>query len=236
MKLPVYVSSNADLEKALNELARAIETVANKPVSFGGDLRGISNGDRLVIEGYEGDESKVYHPFQIINTTTSVSGPQVKVALDSWLMKSREVDDKATITGLDASFTVEPGDLIWIEIGVTSGAMTGAATIEHGAEWASYPKTYDVAGSGQASAYFLIGYVQAYPGTGSEVAGDPADFPDRDMIQYLDASVPAVMQIVQSLTTNLIVTEECEIYTPEEGDPTSETTLGMAPWSAVPAP
>lgn len=167
------------------------------------------------------------HPFQILDASDS-DGPKVTVHLDSWLMKSRRANDVVTITGLDSAFSVSVGDFIWIQIGVVAGDVTGSASIHHGSSpWGTYPDPYDTVGSSQGAAFRLIGYVQIYPGDGSEIAGLPSHFPDRLRILYTLDDEEAVMQIVQCLSTNLIVSQECE---------ETDTVVGLADWSSVPGP
>lgn len=165
------------------------------------------------------------HPFQILpDPAGDPAAPKVSVHLDSWLMGSREADDKITITGLGEAFAIAVDEYIWIEVAVAEGEASGDASIEHGSEpWPTYPFPYDDS-EDQTAAYFLIGYTQAHEDNGAAVAGNPIDFPERLRIGHGDGET---MQIVQCLTTNLIVTAECEA---------GQIVVGLAPWSAVPAP
>lgn len=170
------------------------------------------------------------HPFQVVPATDEGNGPRLKVVLDSWLMGSMRASDKITITGLDAGFSIAISQFIYVKATVTEGEVT-AASIEHGAAWDEYDENAAFEGEGdereQTFAYRLIAYTQSYPGSSSAITGDPTHFPNRLIIPYDNSGSGALMQVVQCLTTNLIVQEECD----EEG-----SRLGLFDHSAVPAP
>lgn len=66
--LQIRVPGQPGLQKAFDAICQRLATLEGKQFHFGGDLRGLSDENSLVLEGWEGDEGsevvKVVHPFQ----------------------------------------------------------------------------------------------------------------------------------------------------------------------------
>jgi hypothetical protein len=83
------------------------------------------------------------HPFQVLTRTDSEGNVFAGVVYFSKLFKSLAPDDAQTITGLllenplptdPGWFAIEDGDLIWLEVTLTTGQVISTATIEHGGD------------------------------------------------------------------------------------------------------
>ena len=103
-------------------------------------------------------------PYQIISCGVNGSNqPLIGVNFYSYLFKELDTSNRQTITGLltatpsssDPGAFVVPaiGQKIWLEITISSAELITAATINHGAPWATYPAPKTVSG-GDSSAYY----------------------------------------------------------------------------------
>jgi len=147
-------------------------------------------------------------PFEVTYsgpTTGEQPSAKLRVAMDSWLMRSLKASDKLTITGLGSDFSdLRVDQLIWLQVNWDANEVP-TATIDHGArsKWPTYdePMQWDnptAENKRQIKAFKLLAYSQAVP--------SPNSFPDRLIVPN---GVGGKMQIVQVHTGHLRLCSMC---------------------------
>lgn len=161
------------------------------------------------IGGGRGRKRK-HRPFEVIYigaSSDSPPKPKLKVFLDSWLVKSRNFNDRMVISGLDSEFTdLVVNHLIWLEIhfdGTTGAPDT--ASVKHGVHWDEYDKPVKFdddssANKKQEKAYELIAYARAKN-------DDLASF--HPLAIDIADGAGGKMQLIQRVDTNLILCADC---------------------------
>lgn len=223
-----------DLMSAIRDAIFALSRGENLQAVFNGRIRRYSEGYSLFCSpgGTEAGAGSL-HPFEVVLSSppegnTSTEPGWVKVALNSFLMKTALPTDRITITGLDYPFQLKvktaPQQYIWLEINLsgenTSPVTPITASIKSGADWNGsggefFPElakwstsdgTYEGSGEEaenrkQTHAYLPIAYTY-HESKISEFFGSA---------EYAPAGLPIAdkVTLVQMVNSNLILGTTC---------------------------
>lgn len=118
----------------------ALEAFANLQIFPAGSGRLEFDGKRAILYITPSGGGAGAFPFQVLKGTPppgNTAANWVKVSLNSFLLHDADPTSKIAINGLNASFQINGGERIWLEIDLRPTYTSGQpiATIRHGINW-----------------------------------------------------------------------------------------------------
>jgi hypothetical protein len=144
---PIWQQITAAKLNAIVDYIRKITVIPSSTIG----VRQIAGGTELTaLVGRGGGSSSFNHPWKVsVRPKADAEGEfEAMVNSNSYLLQSLQPDDDQTVTDLGTWFDFIANDVIWIEITIDAGEITGASIDSYGQGDSTFDPTADAYTSG----------------------------------------------------------------------------------------